>query len=388
MKAVIVHEARIVDPTAIGGYMAAAARYRWANSAGIQGYDSSYQFSSGSFTDYYGPNLIIGRKPTQLFLPEGPNPQNPLAYRDMIRVEQFKRIRSGAELGDLVYPVAFGLLRKLDIRGVRHLKDLSTKQAPRVPVYTLHGLREFIGMVPYLPISFDARINLPRGMYRSKIRINPFIAVYAATNENAPNYNSQNLRAIDITARFTNPESAVLGLRGLAAVFPDFVFEEKLLVGNLPGHIAEMYKKIEGLVDEYLVYEYGLTSKKPDLDWTRYREMTSQLGMAHIEFLKPMFEGLDIHPHRADYYDDRSNIPYQIPVESLDDVIGLISRGYYNSSRIPTIHATFNGQEIAIEFPSWESRLGSNFAMQVRNGSNNHTLEFILEGIKSRFPAK
>ena len=290
----------------------------------------------------------------------------------------------------MVYPVALSLLEKIGIKEIRHLKDPFTEQAPRVPVYTLHGLRDFIKLEPHLPISFNAIINLPMppGIYRAKVRINPFIAIYASTDENAPNYNSQNLRAIDITARFTSPESAVSGLRGLAAIFPDFAFEEKLLVGNLPAHIAEMYKKIEELVNAYWEYEYGLTSKKPDLDEARYREMTSQLGMAHIEFLKPIFERLGIHPHRADYYDDRSNLHYRTRVGNLDDVIRLISRGYYDGSRIPTIHATFNGQEITVEFPSWDYRLGTNFAMQVRNSSNNHTLESILAGIKNSFPAK
>lgn len=390
MKAVIVHETRMLDPRTIGGYAAAAARYIQANSDSIHGHDSSCQFSSGPFTDYYGPNLVVEGKPKQLFISESPNPQNPFDYNDLISPEQFDRIRSGAELGDSVYPVAFSLLRKLDVKEVHHLKNTSSNQVITGGLYTLNDLREFIELKPHLPISFDAAINLPKplGAYMVKARINPFIAVYAATNENTPNHNRKDLMAIDITARFTSPESAVSGLRGLAAIFPDFTFEEKLLVGNLPGHIAEMYKKIGAFIISCWDYTDGLAGKEPDFDEATYREMTSQLGMAHIEFLKPIFERLGIHPHRVDYNDDGSNMHYQIGVGNLDDVVGLISRGYYDSSRIPTIHATFNGQEIAVEFPSWEYRLGSDFAMQVRNDSGNHTLESILAGIKNSFPAK
>ena len=390
MKAVIVHEVRILDPRTIEGYAAAAARYMQANSSRIHDGDLSYRISSGPFTDYYGPDLLVGGEPKQLFLPEGQNQQNPFDPQDLISLEQFDRVKSGAELGSLFYPPAFSLLERIGVKKIYHLKDQSSDQVIRGVIYTLHNLREFIELELHSRISFNAEINLPMplGIYRVKVRIDPFIAVYAATDENPAKFNSKNLMAIDITARFTSPDSAISGLRGLAAVFPDFAFEEKLLVGNLPEHIAKMYKKIEAFIDAYWDYADGLAGERPDLSETKYREMTSLAGMAHIEFLKPTFERLGIHPRRVDYYDDRSNMHYQIRVENLDDVIQLISGGYYDGSRIPTIHAAFNGQEIAVEFPSGESRLGSNFAMQVRNFSDSHTLEFMLAGIKSRFPGK
>ena len=390
MKAVIVHEVRILDPRTIEGYAAAAARYMQANSSRIHDGDLSYRISSGPFTDYYGPDLLVGGEPKQLFLPEGQNQQNPFDPQDLISLEQFDRVKSGAELGSLFYPPAFSLLERIGVKKIYHLKDQSSDQVIRGVIYTLHNLREFIELELHSRISFNAEINLPMplGIYRVKVRIDPFIAVYAATDENPAKFNSKNLMAIDITARFTSPDSAISGLRGLAPIFPDFAFEEKLLVGNLPRHIAEMYKEIEAFIGAYWEYEYDLTSKKPDLDEAKYREMTLLAGMAHIELLKPIFEGLGIHPHRVDYHDNRSNMDYRTGIENLDEVIWQMSRGYYDGSRIPTIHATFNGQKIVIEFTSWESRLGSNFAMQVRDSSGNHTLESMLAGIKSSFPGK
>ncbi len=390
MKAAIVHEVRILDPRTIDGYAVAAARCMQANSPEIHGREFSYSGSSDPFTDYFGPKLLVEGRPKPLFLPEGPNQRNPSGYSGLIKLDQFGKIRRGAELGSLFYPAAFSLLERLNIRGILNLYPF-TNPAFRVPVYTLQGLRKFIELEPYLPLSFDAVINptIPLGANRIQIRINPFTAIYAATDESATEDNDQGLMAIHLTAGFTSPKSAILGLKGLTKVFPDSVFEEKLLVGNLPRRISEMYKKIGDFIGAYWDYAGGLGGKKPGLEGITYWEMTSLAGRAHIEFLKPTFERLGIHPLGIDYHDDVSNMHYSTSIENFDDVIRLISRGYYDGLRIPTIHATFNGQEIAVEFPSWEPESGSTFAMQVRNASNNsHTLEFILAGIQSRFPRK
>ncbi len=392
MKAIIVYEARTLDPIAIKGYRGAAARYRQANNTGIHDDDLCCQMAYDSLAGKYGHRLLATGESKHLLLPEGPNP-NPFAYRDLISPEQFNRIKSGAELCAIVYPAALGLLEQAGVNKIRNLKSPYAEQELINAVRTLHDLCWFTQIVPPSTMFFDAGINLltsrgERYVGAWKVQVNPFRGVYLQADENAPGYDRQSIRAMAITTRFASPESASSGLRGLAKIFPDLVLEEKLLVGNLPAYIMKLYKQIEDSTSNYWARADWPAGKNPPLGMANYREMTSLAGMAHIEFLKPIFESLGIQPHRIDYHDDKSNMHYQIAVENLDDVTWLISRGYYDGSRIPTIHATFNGQEIAIEFPPWAFRLGSNFAMQVINGPNSYTLESILAGIKASFPAK
>ena len=98
--------------------------------------------------------------------------------------------------------------------------------------------------------------------------------------------------------------------------------------------------------------------------------------------LEAVFEKLGIHPKSIKFYDDRSNLHYDIPVESIGEVAELMTHGYYNGENIPAVHAVFDGRHVIIEFPPWKNITRIPVAMQITNGSKKGTLESILAGMK------
>lgn len=222
------------------------------------------------------------------------------------------------------------------------------------------------------------------GISEVDIGIHPYGIPIAEIDENGlPSYKSRNLRAVQIIAKFEDPKLAMPGLRGLAGFFPDAVFAETLFFGGLPRNIVKIYKKIADNIQEWWDSINRITTKEPDFDDRMHREMTSEASIKHLEFLKPVIERLGIRPTRMSYYDGKLNMPYNIEVGSIDEVARLISEGYYDG-RIPLIHAVFNGGEIRMEFPSWKDVMDvSTFAMRIKNGTRNGTLESILAKMNS-----
>lgn len=389
MKAIIQHQAYILDPRTLPDYLRELDRYKQATDFRIHGPDLKYSDNT-ALPNYEVIRLMpINGRPKELFLPEGPNPVGLLpVYSELITPKEFDDITSGAALGKVLYPHALTLLEGLNIREIYDLKDSSTHQEIRGQISTLTGLRNHVNLVYHIPISFYAIINpsLLLGTDAVNIEIQPWvIAVAEADEDGSWNYKNQKFRSVIISAAFDIPKSAASGLRGLSSIFPDSVFTETLLLKGLPKDITGMYKEIADKILDYWDYFDGLTITKPDFNERMYREMTSQASISHIGFLKPVIKRLGIHPIGISFYDNKSNMHYDIRVDSLDEVADLISRGYYDGSRIPAIHAVFNGSKVIIEFPSWEDGITSlDSAMQIRNGSQKGTLESILSQMNNR----
>jgi len=81
MNAIILHEARLLDPSNINGYAQAAALFRQANNAEILERELWYREGSSAFLGEYWPLLIVGEGQRQFSLQESKNPQNPLPRR-------------------------------------------------------------------------------------------------------------------------------------------------------------------------------------------------------------------------------------------------------------------------------------------------------------------
>lgn len=384
MMAVIEHQARVLDPRTLPDYLRELDRYKQATDFRIHG--TGLKYSDVAPLNYEVTRPIKGVS-KQLFLPEGPNPDGLASvYPELVTLEEFNYIKSGAAVGMVLYPYALNLLERLNIREIYDLKDSSTHHEIRGQISTLTDLMNYVDLVCHMPISFYAILKPPLllGTDAVDIEIQPLaIAVAEADEDGSWNYKNQNFRSVMISKSFDVPELAASGLRGLSSIFPDSVFAETLLLKGLPKDIANMYQKIADKIRDYWDYVYGLTTTKPDFNERMYRGMTSQASISLIGFLKPLIERLGIRPMSMFYHDERLNLTHNIPVDSLDEVAGLISQGYYDGTYIPVINAVFNGNNIIMEFPSWENGVSTPVAMQIRNGSEKGTLESILSEIRA-----
>jgi len=386
MNAVIVHQVEVLDPRTLPDYLRELDRYVRATDPTVHGrkliVDGKPPLPS------YGDTRLL-RASSELFFPEGPKPAGASpAYSDLVTEKEYDRIVRVAALGKTLYSHALELLEKLNILGIYNLKDLPRNHRIK-GTFNLMDLMHNLESICDVPISFYAKIYppVPVGTNGVDIELDLWAdaVVYRDVNGSSWSFESPYPRAIKISSRFVDPQQAVVGLRGLLGISPDARFAEKLLLSGLPRNIAGMYKGIAAFNEAYwgLYWGYvdGLTSKKPHFDERLYRQMTSQASIRHLAFLEPMVEKLGIHPESIEFYDDKSNLHYDIPVKSLGEVAEWISKGYYDGSRIPIIHAVFNGRKVIIEFPSWEHRTRIPVAMQVTNGSGKGTLEAILSGI-------
>ncbi|MEK6909809.1 MAG: hypothetical protein AABW61_01900 [Candidatus Aenigmatarchaeota archaeon] len=383
MNAIIEHRVGVLNPNTLPDYLNQLNMYVLATDPKVHAPD--FQLSGNrTFPEYKAtwPMLLNG-KPKQLFLQEGPIPAGALPEY-LIDIDKFNRITNGTALGKALYPNALDLLEKLNIRNVYDLKDLLTNRSIEC-IYALTDLRNNLDSMCLVPVSFYATINPPvsLGTDLVSIEIDPLADAVIHTYGSGYSFKSQNPRAIKISAQFADPERAASGLKGLSGIFPDTVFTEKLLLNGLPKDVADMYREIAARNLAYSNYIDGLTDEKSDFDESVYREMTSQASISLIGFLKPLIEGLGIRPTRMFYYNERLNMPYNIKVDSLDEVADNIRRGYYDGTRIPVIHAVFNGNKVVIRVPSWKYRVSTPVAMQITNGSGRGTLESILEGMNS-----
>lgn len=388
MNAVIVHQVKVLDPRTLPDYLRELERYVRATDPTVHG--TKLIVDGKPALPRYGDTKLL-RVSSELFFPEGPKPAGASpAYSDLVTEEEYAKIVRAAALGKTLYLHALELLEKLNILGIYNLKDLSKNHTIK-DTFNLIDLKDGLELICSVPISFSAKIDppVPMGTNRIDIEVDLWadVAVYRGMNGNLWDFKSPNPRAIKISSRFIDPRQAVVGLSGLLDIFPDARFEERLILSGLPGNVARMYRQIaefrEAFQQACVNYISGLRGQEPDFDEKKHREMASQAGISHLAFLEPIFKRLGIHPHSIHYHDDKLNLFYDITVGSLDEVAGLISRGYYNGMSLPVIHAAFNGRKVIIEFPLGYYGARIPVAMQVTNGSEKGTLESILSGINS-----
>ena len=394
MNAVIVQQVRVLDPRTLLDYLKELGRYVQATDPIVHDpivYNTTLTLDSIPSQPYYKGTWKAEVDPKPFLIPEGPNPAGALpVYSDLITKEEYNRVASATSLGQALYPRVFDILESLNILRAARLKNLATNQTI-AGSYDWAHFRNNLEAMCNVPVLFYAKIYPPvavgtKGAYIG-IDLWANVAIYRDMDGSSWNFESPNPRAVKISAGFTDSQQAEIGLRKLPSIFPDATFAEKLLLRGLPKNIARMYRKIaaheRAFWQAYVDYFSGLSDHKPYFDERAHREMTSQAAIRHLTFLGPMVEKLGIHPESVKFYDDKSNLHYDIAVDSLGEVAELISRGYYNGSRIPIIHAVFNGRKVIIEFPSWEHGARIPVAMQITNGSKKGTLESILAGMNN-----
>lgn len=389
MNAVIVHQVKVLDPRNLPDYLRELDRYVRATDPIVHGI--TLTTGDNPYLPHYKATWKVKIAPEQLLIPEGPNPAGALpAFSDLITRVEYNRVTSAAALGEALYLPALELLERLNILNIYQLKDLAANRRVKGN-HDLASLRDNLESICKVPISFYAKIDppVPLGTNRANIELDLWadVDVYGGMNGSSWSFESQNPRAMKISARFIDSQQAVLGLRGLSTIFPDARFSERLLLEGLPKNVRGMYRRIaaseEAYWQAYENYMDGLSDQEPYFDERTHREMTSQAGISHLAFLEPIFKKLELHPKSIHYYDDKSNLHYDMKAESLDEVAELVSRGYYNGERIPLIHAVFNGRTVIIELPSGEYGTRIPVAMQIKNGSGKGTLESILSGMNS-----
>ena len=373
-EAMILQQARILDPTTLPGYMEEVARYGHFISRKMD-FDNILRLEHPGHLEYEGGNILfnVGEN---IFRPEGPKPHGNHSQdiSNTIPNHEFDRITSRAAIGEVLYPYAIEYLQPLNISKISDLKDRTDRQNIE-KISNLEKLKSNIYRIAPMLLEFYAQIKPDFGVGVDNVRIR--LSNYPIT--------LYNYRAVIIDAQFDNHKMASLGLRKLRGPFPEMIFEQELFVGILPGDIVNMYETSENYLGAHLDYEEGHTGKQVDFDNDVYKGMTQEAAIKHLNFLNETLQGLDIMPQVITYHDDYSNLQYNIPVTSFEEVIELISKGYYNGWDIPNIVGIFEGRKIELDFEHWKWKPeASHFALRVKNISEQDgTLEDILHGVKS-----
>ena len=379
----ILQQAGILDPTTLPRYMEEVARYRQFISRKMD-FDNvprlEHPGQGGNIFEYELLNVT-----ENIFRPEGPKPHGNHSpdIGNTIPKHEFDRITSRAAIGEVLYPYAIEYLQPLNISKISDLKDRTDRQDIE-KISNLEKLKsniyqDAVGVISNnlssTLLEFYAQIKPDFGVGVDNVRIR--LSNYPIT--------MYNYRAVIIDAQFDNPKMASLGLRKLREPFPEMIFEQELFVGILPGDIVNMYETSENYLGAHLDYEEGFSSNKVDFDNDVYKGMTQEAAIKHLNFLNETLQGLDIMPQVITYHDDYSNLQYNIPVTSFEEVIELISKGYYNGWDIPNIIGIFEGRKIELDFEHWNWKPeASHFALRVKSISGQDgTLEDILHGVRS-----
>jgi len=324
----------------------------------------------------YEDGTILFNVDKNIFRPEGPKPHGNHSQDigNTIPNHEFDRITSRAAIGEVLYPYAIEYLQPLNISKISDLKGRTDRQNIE-KISNLEKLKSNIYRIAPMLLEFYAQIKPDFSVGVDNVRIR--LSNYPIT---LPNY-----RAVIIDAQFDNHKMASLGLRKLREPFPEMIFEQELFVGILPGDIVNMYETSKNYLGAHLDYEEGFSSNKVDFDNDVYKEMTQEAAIKHLNFLNETLQGLDIMLQVITYHDDYSNLQYNIPVTSFEEVIELISKGYYNGWDIPNIIGIFEGRKIELDFEHWKWKPeASHFALRVKNISEQDgTLEEILHGVRS-----
>ena len=390
-EAMILQQAGILDPTTLPRYMEEVARYRQFISRKMD-FDNvprlEHPGQGGNIFEYELLNVT-----ENIFRPEGPKPHGNHSpdIGNTIPKHEFDRITSRAAIGEVLYPYAIEYLQPLNISKISDLKDRTDRQDIE-KISNLEKLKsniyqelesniyqDAVGVISNnlssMLLEFYAQIKPDFGVGVDNVRIR--LSNYPIT--------MYNYRAVIIDAQFDNHKMASLGLRKLREPFPEMIFEQELFVGILPGDIVNMYETSKNYLDAYLDYEERHTGKEVDFDDEVYKGMTQEAAIKHLNFLNETLQGLDIMLQVITYHDDYSNLQYNIPVTSFEEVIELISKGYYNGSDIPNIIGIFEGSKIELDFELWKWKPeASHFALRVKNISGHDgTLEEILHGVRS-----
>ena len=265
-----------------------------------------------------------------------------------------------ATMGNALYPHTIEHLRQLNVSDISSLKDahgnFGGHDIVQMPegIVDLDGLKRNLGNIAAAWVQFDARIHPSVAIGTDYVRIQ---MAYSTEDSWEGPEASRDRKAIEIAAKFNDPQAARIGLRPLDTIYPEMSFEEMLHLGRVPEEVGRLQDSLQDS-----------------------RNLSSRVA----RYLSSQLQEIGIVPYSARHYDAATGERTDSPVTSFDEVADIDDKNGWG----PTIYARFGGRgEVELQF--LQLALNSTFPedsgyyLTVKNKSARGTLEDILERAQS-----
>src|SRR3989344_5096139 len=289
------------------------------------------------------------------------NPSSAMESLCGLDIDLLIKIGSGFYCGQLLYPELIKSLQQLKIGEISMLTQ-GIDDDPVPGISTFEELVKYIHENYSVQPEFHAKIDPEIKFGTNEVKMN---LAYTHTHFVLPGRDSKYNRSVFLSAKFDDPAKSCIGICPLQNFYPDVIFEDELF-------LFEMLPKLQRLFGEIREHRSLRDAK----------EIINELNNEYVDYIDPLLKLVGISLVQVEIKDNKSNLEYKIPVESYQDVLGVMK----NHDRLvfPAVQALHDGRRIELELGVQNKDFNlTSHAIYVRNLDERGTLEKVMEsGIK------